>query len=102
MGGAFKKHDPATCRVAIAYVKKRLFKNYLQSYLLSLYNLQMHADFKKKKLKLYYSKWQTLHLAPAEPQPNDVTNNYTFCKLLRYEKNGHIQNMLEVPFLFRY
>ena len=48
MGGAFKKHDPATYRVAIAYVKKRLLKNYLQSYLQSLYNLQMHAGNVKK------------------------------------------------------
>ena len=100
MGGAFKKHDPATYRVAIAYVKKRLLKNYLQSYLLSLHNLHMHAANQKKKPMLYYFKWQTLHLAPAEPQPNDAANNYTFCKQLRYEKN--IQNMLEVPFPFPY
>ena len=30
MGGAFKKHDPATYRVAIAYVKKLLLTKPIQ------------------------------------------------------------------------
>ncbi len=78
MGRAFKKHDPATYHVAIAY-----FFYTLQYYIKKLLTILLTkpiqptdaCGFSKKKLKLYYSKWQTLHLAPAEHRSNDVANS---------------------------
>ena len=74
MGGAFKKHDPATYRVAIAYVKKRLLTKPIQT-TYKAYTTYKCMRIILKKPMLYYSKWQTLHLARAEHLPNDVVNS---------------------------
>ena len=100
MGGAFKKHDPATYRVAIAYVKKRLLKNYLQSYLLSLHNLHMHAANQKKNLCYTTSNGKLFILHPLNRSQMTLPTIILFANCYAMKRTATFKTCWRCPSFF--